>query len=346
MLIFVPISIIGEWLHLSPIVIFIISGLAIIPLAGFIANSTEAIASVIGANLGGLLNATFGNATEMIVSIVALRAGLIDVVKASLAGSIIANLLLALGLAALCGGLRFTEQSFQPAVARINASSLTLAVIVLLTPAAIQLTSNGIPLETINHFSYAAAILLLAYYFMMLLFSMKTHKHLYWVEDEEEISASGQHRVKLWVPITVLLTCTVVLVFVSETLVESLQKAISSLGLTTLFTGVIVIPIFGGIVEFVTCVTFAIKNKMELAVAVAIGSSLQIALFVGPVLILVGWIIGQPMNLSFNLFQIVAVAIAVFSANSISSDGYTNWLEGVLLLITYAVLGMAFYFHP
>ncbi|MBR8836763.1 MAG: calcium/proton exchanger [Stigonema ocellatum SAG 48.90 = DSM 106950] len=347
MLVFVPISIIAQSLHLNSLIIFITSGLAIIPLAALIANSTEAIANVIGPALGGLLNATFGNATEMIIAIVALRAGLVDVVKASLTGSIIANLLLALGFAILLGGLRYSEQSFPPNVARINASSLTLAVIVLLTPTAIRFTSNGLPISTINNFSYIAAILLLTFYFLMLLFSMKTHKHMYLVEEvESEATENNQPKVNLWRQMGILLICTVVLVFVSEILVDSLEKAISNLGLTSLFTGVIFVPIFGGVVEFITCVTFAVKNKMELAVAVAIGSSLQIALFVAPVLVLAGWFIGQPMNLSFNPFEIVAVAMAVVSTNSISNDGRTNWLEGVLLLITYAVLATAFYFHP
>jgi Ca2+:H+ antiporter len=347
MLVFVPISVIAQWLHLHPVVIFITSGLAIIPLAAWIANSTEAIATVIGPAFGGLLNATFGNATEMIVSIVALRAGLVDVVKASLTGSIIANLLLALGLATLLGGLRFSEQSFQPTVARINASSLTLAVIVLLTPAAMQLTSKGLKTSTLNNFSYAAAILLLIFYCLMLVFSMKTHSHMYLLEEvESDITESSEPKVNLWLQMGVLLTCTVVLVFVSDILVESLEKAISTLGLTSLFTGVILIPIFGGIVEYIACVTFAIKNKMELAVAVAIGSSLQIAMFVAPTLVLVGWVIGQPMNLDFNPFEIVAVAMTVLITNSISSDGRSNWLEGVLLLMTYTVLATAFYFHP
>ncbi len=347
MLVFVPISLIAQWLHLNPIIIFITSGLAIIPLAASISNSTEAISIVIGPALGGLLNATFGNATEMIISIVALRAGLVDVVKASLTGSIIANLLLALGLAIFLGGLRFPEQTFQPAVARINASSLTLAVIVLMTPAAMQLTSKDLPLATINNFSYASAILLLTFYCLMLFFSMRTHRHLYLLEDSEaEILEPEEPAVNLGLQVGILLACTIVLVFVSEILVESIEKAISTLHLTELFSGVILIPIFGGIVEYITCVTFAVKNKMELAVAVAIGSSLQIALFVAPSLVLIGWAIGQPMNLYFNLFEIVAVAMAVISTNSISTDGRTNWLEGVLLLITYAVLGIAFYFHP
>lgn len=347
MLVFVPISIIVETLHLHPVAIFITSGLAIIPLAALIASSTEAIATVVGPSLGGLLNATFGNATEMIISIVALKAGLIEVVKASLTGSIIANLLLALGLAMFFGGLRFSEQSFQPTVARINASSLTLAVIVLITPTAIQATSKGLQMSTINNFSYVAALLLLTFYGLMLIFSMKTHRDIYLLEEAEGVpAASKKHSSNLWTQIGILLGCTIVLVFVSDILVESLQKAISSIGLSSLFTGVILIPIFGGAVEYITSITFAIKNKMELAVAVAIGSSLQIAMFVAPTLVLAGWLMGQPMNLNFNLFEIVAVAMAVVIANSISTDGRSNWLEGVLLLITYAVLGTAFYLHP
>ena len=347
MLVFVPISLVADWLHLHPLLSFIAAGLAIIPLAARIAHTTEAIATVVGPTFGGLLNATFGNATEMIVSIVALRAGLVEVVKASLAGSIIANLLLALGLASFLGGIRFSEQDFHPTVARLNASSLTLAVIVLLTPTAMELTSKGLKLSTINNFSYAASVLLLTFYCLMQWFSMKTHSHMYVPGDAESDAVElGKAKVNLTLQVGVLLATTVVLVFVSEILVKNLEKAVSTLGLSTLFTGVILIPIFGGIVEYIACVTFAIKNKMELAVAVAIGSSLQIALFVAPTLVLAGWVLGQPMNLSFNLFEVVAVAMTVAIANSISSDGRSNWLEGVLLLMTYAVLGTAFYFHP
>lgn len=154
------------------------------------------------------------------------------------------------------------------------------------------------------------------------------------------------HGVNLKLQIGILLISTLVLVFVSEILVDSLEKAIASVGLTDLFTGVILIPIFGGFVEYITCITFAVKNKMEVAVAVAIGSSLQIALFVAPVLVLAGWVLGQPMNLDFNPFELVAVAMAIVITNSISNDGRSNWLEGVLLLITYAVLGVAFFLHP
>lgn len=347
MLVFVPICFITQWLHLHPVIVFLASGLAIVPLAARIANSTEEIAAVIGSSLGGLLNATFGNATEMIIAIVALQAGLVDVVKASITGTIIANLLLALGAAITLGGLRFKEQHFQPTVARMNASSLNLALVVLLTPTAIDFTSKGLEPATINKFSAVASVLLLLFYVLSLLFSIKTHKYVYEVETTEVDEIDTTHpKEPLWKPIIILLVCTLVLVFVSDILVESLEKAIKTLGLSELFTGVILVPLFGGAVEYITAATFAIKNKMDLALSVAMGSSLQIAMFVAPILVLVGQFLGQPMNLEFNPFEVLTVAIAVVITNSISTDGSSNWLEGALLLITYAVLGTAFYFHP
>jgi Ca2+:H+ antiporter len=348
MLLFIPIAMLAKGFQLNPVIVFVFAGLAIIPLAARIANSTEGIAEVVGPTLGGLLNSTFGNATELIVSIVALRAGLIEVVKASITGTIIANLLLALGLAMLLGGLRFKEQHFQPAVARINASSLNLALVVLLTPTAIHLTSSGLKDSTLNDFSLVLAILLLLFYGLLLLFSMKTHSHIYQIADDEighVIEVPGG-RSSLWRQVAVLLLCTIALVFVSEILVSSLEEAIKTLGFTDLFTGVILIPIFGGAVEYITAATFAMKNKMDLSVAVAMGSSLQIAMFAAPVLVLIGQFMGQPMNLEFNAFEVLAVAIAVLITNSISNDGKSNWLEGAMLLVTYAILGAAFYFHP
>lgn len=348
MLAFIPIAIVAQWLQLNPVLVFIASGLAIVPLAAWIANSTEAIADVVGPSLGGLLNATFGNATELIVSIVALRAGLVEVVKASITGTIVANLLLALGLAMLLGGIRIKEQSFQPTVARINASSLNLAVVVLLTPTAIHLTSDGLQESTLIDFSVVLSILLLVFYGLMLFFSMKTHSHIYQIADAEieHVIDRGAARTALWRQVGILLVATIALVFISEILVSSLEKAIATLGLTDLFTGVILIPIFGGAVEYITAVTFAMKNKMDLAVAVAMGSSLQIVMFAAPVLVLIGQLIKQPMSLEFNSFEVLAVAIAVLITNSISSDGKSNWLEGAMLLVAYAVVGAAFFFHP
>jgi Ca2+:H+ antiporter len=310
---------------------------------------------VVGPSFGGLLNATFGNATELIIAIVALNAGLVDVVKASLTGSIIGNLLLVMGLSMLLGGLRYKEQEFQPTVARVNASSMNLAVIALLLPTAVHYTSTGIDEPTIQKLSIAVAFILIAVYGLTLLFSMKTHTYLYDVgladlTPEEladvNLAEDGQHSVNLPLWIGVLLGCTLLVAIESEFLVSSLEEATSALGLSALFTGVILVPIIGNAAEHATAVTVAMKNKMDLAVSVAVGSSLQIALFVAPVLVLVGWILGKPMDLDFNPFELVAVMVAVAIANSISSDGRSNWLEGTLLLAAYLVLGFAFYFHP
>lgn len=353
---FIPISIAAHFLEWGSSAIFITSAIAIIPLAAWMGTATEEIAVVLGPNLGGLLNATFGNATELIIGIIALNAGLVSVVKASITGSIISNLLLVMGLSMFLGGLRFKEQKFQSVVARLNASAMNLAVIAILVPTAVNSTSNGISEKTMQNLSGAVAIVLITVYILTLLFSMKTHSYLYEVgmagnESEESDSSSeseenSEHKPNLLLWISVLLIATLVVAFESELLVDSLEEATASLGLTALFTGVIIVPIIGNAAEHATAVTVAMKNKMDLSVSVAVGSSLQIALFVAPVLILAGLLLGQPMDLNFNPFELVAVAVAVLITNSVSSDGRSDWLEGALLLAAYAVLSLAFYFHP
>ncbi|MFZ4698698.1 MAG: calcium/proton exchanger, partial [Candidatus Methylumidiphilus sp.] len=257
MLWFIPLSCLAEWRDYDPLWIFTLSGLAIVPLAAMIAHATENVAATVGSATGGLLNATFGNATEMVISIVALSQGLVEVVKASITGTIIANLLLALGAGMLLGGLRHPEQEFKSKVARINASSLTLALVVMLTPSAIQYTSKGLPAFYIDHFSLVAAGLLLSFYLLSLLFSMKTHRHFYETDLEGEngeaaVAIAGiDHPTGTGKHIAVLLASSVVLVFVSEILVSSLESAIKTLGLTQLFTGVILIALFGGAVEYI-----------------------------------------------------------------------------------------------
>ncbi|MEB3336137.1 MAG: calcium/proton exchanger [Leptolyngbyaceae bacterium] len=356
LLLFIPISVAAHFLEWGSTVVFITACLAILPLAAWMGSATEEIAVVMGPSLGGLLNATFGNATELIIALVALKAGFINVVKASLTGSIIGNLLLVMGLSMLLGGLRYKEQEFQPIVARVNASSMNLAVVAMLLPTAMNITSIGIDQATIQILSVAVAIVLILVYGLTLLFSMKTHTYLYDVGLAElepaelaEVNLAedtSEHKVNLWFWIAVLLGATLLVAIESELLVESLEVATKNLGLTSLFTGVILLPIVGNAAEHATAVTVAMKNKMDLSVSVAVGSSLQIALFVAPVLVLAGWFMGQPMDLNFNPFELVGVAVAVFIANSISSDGRSNWLEGTLLLAAYLVLGFAFYFHP
>ncbi|BAW95263.1 calcium/proton exchanger [[Synechococcus] sp. NIES-970] len=351
LLVFIPISIAGHVLEWNPVTVFCTAAIGIIPLAAFMGEATEEIAVVVGPNLGGLLNATFGNATELILAFVALKSGLVDVVKATITGSIISNLLLVMGFAMLLGGLKFKEQDFQPTAARLNASSMNLAVIAILIPTAVEYTSTGIGESTLQNLSVAVAIVLILVYGLTLLFSMKTHSYLYdvgiaEVEEEGETEEEAKAKVNLWFWVGVLLVVTLAVAIESELLVGSLEEATVSLGLSPLFTGVILLPIIGNAAEHATAVTVAMKDKMDLSVSVAMGSSLQIALFVAPVLVIAGWVIGQPMDLDFNPFELVAVAVAVLIANSISSDGNSNWLEGSLLLATYAVLSLAFFFHP
>ena len=351
LLLFIPISIAGHFLDWGATLVFITAGIGIIPLAAYMGEATEEIAVVVGPNLGGLLNATFGNATELILAFIALKEGLLEVVKATITGSIISNLLLVMGFSMLLGGLKYKEQDFQPTAARMNASLMNLAVIAILLPTAVEYTSSGIGEPTLQNLSVAVAVVLILVYGLTLLFSMKTHSYLYdvgvaEVEEEGKSETEAKEKVNLPFWIGVLLVVTLAVAVESELLVTSLEEATSKLGLTALFTGVILLPIIGNAAEHATAVTVAMKNKMDLSVSVAMGSSMQIALFVAPVLVISGWFIGQPMDLNFNPFELVAVTVAVFIANSISSDGNSNWLEGSLLLATYAVLGLAFYFHP
>ncbi|MDH6061518.1 calcium/proton exchanger [Chrysosporum bergii ANA360D] len=347
LLLFIPVSVAAHILEWGELTVFITAGLAILPLAAWMGTATEEIAVVVGPTLGGLLNATFGNATELIIALVALNAGLVDVVKASITGSIIGNLLLVMGFSMLLGGLRYKEQKFQSVVARVNASSMNLAVIAILLPTAVNYTSLGISEKILQNLSLAVALVLIVVYALTLLFSMKTHAYLYDVGVAEIEAEDTPHtKPNIWLWSGVLLGATLLVAVESEMLVGSLEVATSQLGLTSLFTGVILVPIVGNAAEHATAITVAMKNKMDLSLSVAVGSSLQIALFVAPVLVIAGWVLDQPMDLDFNPFELVAVVVSVFIANSISSDGESNWLEGILLLAAYTVLGLAFYFHP
>jgi Ca2+:H+ antiporter len=348
LLIFVPLSIAAEFLDWGTMVVFVTSALAIVPLAVWLSTATEEVAVVTGPSVGGLLNAVFGNATELIIGLVALRAGLIDIVKASITGTIISNLLLAMGLSMFLGGLRYKEQEFKPIVARVNGSSMTLAVIAILLPTLAFYTAGEIETPAIEKLSMSVAIVLIAVYGMTLLFSLKTHSYLYdvgLVELEGGTESTEQHKPNLWLWLGVLIASTLAVAYESEIFVGVVEEATKGLGLTPLFTGVILLPLVGGAAEYVTAVGVAVKNNMDLSVSVAMGSSLLVALFMGPALVLVGQAIGQEMDLSFNLFEVVAVAVAVIVANLISLDGRSNWLEGMLLLATYVVLGAAFYFQ-
>lgn len=348
LLVFIPVSLSAKVLNWGDLIIFITASLAILPLAAWMGTATEEITVIMGPSLGGFLNATFGNATELIIAITALKAGLVNVVKASITGSIIGNLLLVMGLAMFLGGLRRKEQTFQPVTARVNAAAMNLAVISILIPTAVDATSVGVDEQTLQNLSLAVAVILILVYFLTLLFSMKTHSYLYDVgtAGSRAPELCTQTKPNVWLWLVVLLASTLFVGIESELLVHSLEVATSQLGLTALFTGVIIVPIIGNAAEHTTAVTVAIRDKMDLSLSVAVGSSMQIALFVAPVLVIAGYFFHQPMDLNFNPFELVAVAVSVLIANTISSDGKSNWLEGTLLLATYAVLGFAFYFHP
>lgn len=351
MLLFVPIAIVADKLEWDALAVFGLSAIAIVPLAIWLSTATEEIAVTLGPAIGGLLNAVFGNATELIIALVALKEGLIDIVKASITGTIVSNLLLVMGLSMFLGGLRYKEQEFKPVVARVNGSTMSLAVIAIVLPATVITTSNVVEQSAIDKLSLFVAAVLIIVYAFTLLFSLKTHSYLYDVGvvelDGEATAEHSEHeKPNLWLWMGVLLAATIGVAVVSEIFVGAVEEATAGLGLTPLFTGVILLPLVGGAAEYVTAVRVALKNNMDLSVSVAMGSSLLVALLVAPILVIVGQVIGQPMDLNFNLFEVVAVAIAVIVANLISLDGRSNWLEGMLLLATYAVLGAAFYFHP
>ncbi len=345
-LVFIPLSVAAEQLEWGALIIFILAALAIVPLAIWLSTATEEVALATGPTIGGLLNALFGNATELIIAIVALRAGLVDIVKASITGTLIANLLLVMGLSMFLGGIRYKEQAFAPVVARVNASSMTVAIAAILLPAMVIYTSTSVPPAAISKMSVVAAVILILVYGLTLLFSLKTHSYLYEVSQVELGDEEGHHEkpnLTLW--IIVLILATLGVAFESEIFVGAVEAATEGLGLTPLFTGVILLPLVGGAAEYVTAVGVALKNNMDLSVSIALGSSLLVALLVAPVLVVIGQVIGQPMDLNFSLFEVVTVIISVVIANVISLDGRSNWLEGALLLATYGILGTAFFFH-
>ena len=332
--------------------LFVIAGIAIVPLAGWMGQATEQLSKRAGHGIGGLLNATFGNAAELIIALMALSKGLTGMVKASITGSIIGNVLLVLGVSMLAGGVRFTRQTFNQTAARISATSLCLAAIGLIIPTVFHRAADRQPggwsPEAERNLSVAIATVLVMTYVFWLVFTLITHKDLF----AGEASGRGGHggkEITAWSVskgTTVLALATILVAFMSEFLVGSVESARESLGLTEVFVGVIIVAIIGNAAEHSTAVLFALKNKMDLSLGIAIGSSLQIALFVTPVLVFASYLFGQPMNLEFSLPEIVAIALAVWIVAQISGDGQCSWLEGVQLIAVYLIIGILFFFLP
>ena len=348
LLVFVPIAIGLEFLKPeSHSLIFVASCLAIVPLAGWLGRATEGLAHHTGEGLGGLLNATFGNAAELIIAVMALRKGLYPVVKASLTGSIIGNILLVLGAAILAGGLKFREQKFNETGARAQSTLLTLAAIAMIMPAAFHYLAGAAERRREDDLSLEIAVVLLLAYGAHLLFSLRTHKGLFAGGGGGEPEAEDETPWTLRRSVLTLVGATALVAWVSEILVGSVQEAAAAFGMTRVFIGVIVVAVIGNAAEHSTAVLMALKNKMELSIGIAIGSSLQIALFVAPALVLISHFVGpRPMDLVFTPAEVLAVFLSVLITSQIAADGESNWLEGVLLLAVYLIIAVVFYFLP
>lgn len=354
LLVAVPLTVYFNYIAHDPNISFITSMIAIMPLAFLMGKATEEIALRTSESVGGLLNATFGNAAEMILALFALYAAstttspetaenMIHLVQASLIGSILGNLLLVMGLSFVWGGLHHSEQKFSETQVSSNSSLLLLAVIVLIIPTVFNFTVDGTAGdEGVEKLSHAAAIILLAIYGLFLLFQLKTHSHLFATDNvhHEEPQMDQKDAIILLVLATILVS------WMAEVLVHSVESAAEQYHLPYIFIGVILLPLFGNAAEHFTAVSVAAKNKMDLSFAISIGSSTQIAVFVAPLMIMVAWMWGVPLTFEFGILETIAVFLAVSIANLIAADGKSNWLEGLMLLSTYAVLGLAFFFHP
>ncbi|WP_419935659.1 calcium/proton exchanger [Candidatus Palauibacter sp.] len=368
-LVFIPITLVLEYVvHASPTTLFLTSAVAIVPLAGLMGKSTEMLAEHVGAGLGGLLNATFGNAAELIIAIFALKAGLHDLVKASLTGSIIGNILLVFGLGALLGGLKFRRQVFNRTAARLGATLLLLSAVGLIIPSLLHFTRGGAggasdaeaagAAATVSgSLSLEIAVVLIVCYVLSLVFAFTTHADLYRGAshhgDHRDHGDHGDHghaAGAAWSKgksFAVLLTAAAFVGWMSEILVGGAEEAAHSLGMNEVFVGVIVVALVGNAAEHSTAVLVALRNKMDLSLQVAVGSSLQIALFIAPLLVFLSYAIGPaPMDLVFTPLEVAAVAISVIVVGQISGDGETHWMEGVLLLGVYVLLGLAFFNLP
>lgn len=368
LLIFVPVAIVLRFVPSleNPTALFIVSCLAVIPLAGWMGRATEHLAEHLGPGVGGLLNATFGNAAELIIALFALSKGLTGVVKASITGSIIGNILLVLGLSFLSGGIKYSKQQFNRTAASISATALTLAAIALIIPtifhhaaAQVPVAQGGWTPAKEQALSLPIAIVLFLTYALVLIFTLVTHKELFGgVASQGAAKEAGAELTRIGAEegghapwsirkaLIVLLVATAFVALVSEFLVGAIEQARETLGLTEVFVGVIVVAIVGNAAEHSSAILMAIRNKMDISIGIAVGSSLQIALFVAPLLVFASYLFGNPMNLEFTIPEVVAVVASIIIVEQICADGESNWVEGVQLLSVYAILAILFYFLP
>lgn len=366
LLIFVPLGIIAEHLHWKAIWIFSLNFLAIIPLAKILGDATEQVSLRLGQTLGGLLNATFGNAVELIVGIVALVQGQLRIVQTSLVGSILSNLLLVLGMSFAAGGLYRAENTFQQTAAQASASIMTLGCITLAIPAAYHMsiktnalfggkfdelallsqdvTRGGEDKTGLLFISRGTSLILVAIYVLYLIFQLKTHAFLF--EAEEDDSEEEEAKMSQVGAMIALASVTLLTAFNADYLVGAIDEVANKYGIPKAFIGTILLPIVGNMAEHLTAVWMAAKGKMEISVGIAVGSSIQISVGMIPILVLVGWAIGQPLTLYFETFETVVLVAAVFLVNTLVQDGKSNYMEGAMLCSLYVVAALSFWVSP
>lgn len=350
LLVFVPIAVILKLVQGDPTLVFITSALGIVPLAGLLGEATDALASKAGDRIGALLNATLGNAAELIITVAAIQAGLLEVVKASITGSILGNLLLVLGAALFAGGLKNGVQRYDRAAVSVMMTTMTIAIIGLVVP-----TLFGNAIEQTNHasveyLSIGVAVALIASYVISMIFSLRQKPEQDAAAQAADLPSVHENKngalSDTRLAFALLIGSVVLLALLSEILVGAVEPLIEAQGLSALFVGVIIVPIIGNAAEHLVALEMALKNRMELAIGIAVGSSLQIAVFVAPLLVFIALLFGQQLTLVFNQFELAALLAAVIITALISLDGESNWLEGAQLLIVYVILAIAFFFLP
>ncbi|MCX6054481.1 MAG: calcium/proton exchanger [Chloroflexi bacterium] len=340
-----PLSILASLLDWGAGWIFVFSAVGIIPLAGIIGDSTEVLASNIGPKMGGLINATLGNAAELIITLFAIKRGLLDLVKASLTGSIIGNLLFVLGLSIFLGGVKNGEQKFDRRHTVNNTILLAIAVVGLVTPSMFSYTlTNGITQE-IEILSICVATVMIFIYSLGIIYSLKS-KAIEGIGIRLNNNVGNNEHKKNGRSFFMLAISTVGVIWLSELLVGSVEEVVANTGISEIFLGIILVPIIGNIAEHLVAVKMAIKNKMELSMEIAISSSLQIALFVSPILVFVSLLMKNPLTLVFNPIELSVLGASVLICYFVAADGESNWLEGAALLAVYVIFGLAFYFFP
>lgn len=343
---FIPISWVLAGLHVNQLWTFLAAALAIVPLAALMGQATEELSKRLGPQWGGLINATFGNATELIIGIVALHSGLIVLVRASIVGSVIGNILLVLGASTLAGGIRFKLQYFNLEIAQTHSINLLLATMSLAIPAIFAAafgSSRSATNISVADLTVGVSVLLLASYVLSLLFSLRTHEELFRGGEESYVEPPTWSKAAA---IAVLGAVTLFLAYESEVLVRCVEPATRALGINQIFVGIIIIPIIGNAAEHATALSMALKNKLDITLNISIGSSTQVAMFVAPVLALLSFSLGHPMSYIFSVPELTATAFAVVIAAFIARDGKTHWLEGAQLLIAYCIIALAFYYLP